>query len=117
MNAQSGVLELCLFSLPVQDLGCNGVGNDIWGWTDPETGQEYAIAGCSDGSSFVDITDPTKPQVIGFLPTHTSSSSWRDMKVTPIVILYTTDLVYNGIDFKTISNVACDLSSKMGIIA
>lgn len=62
-------------------LGCGGDGNDIWGWTDPETKREYAIVGCADGTSFVDVTEPSKPQVLGFLPTHTSSSLWRDIKV------------------------------------
>lgn len=65
----------------LSDLGSNGNGNDIWGWTDPETKREYAIVGCVDGTSFVDVTEPTNPQVLGFLPTHTFTSSWRDIKV------------------------------------
>jgi len=56
-------------------------GNDIWGWTDPETGREYAIVGLSGGSSFVDVTDPVAPKVLAFLPTRTVPSIWRDMKV------------------------------------
>ena len=71
--------------VPLKDLGSNGDGNDIWGWTDPETGQEYAIVGCADGTSFVDVTEPMEPKVIGFLPTHTSSSIWRDMKVLNVL--------------------------------
>ena len=67
--------------VPVSDLDCGGDLNDIWGWTDPETKREYAIVGCYDGTSFVDVTEPTDPQVLGFLPTQTSSSSWRDIKV------------------------------------
>ena len=67
--------------VPLRELGSNGNGNDIWGWTDPKTDREYAIVGCEDGTSFVDVTDPTDPKVLGFLPTHTFSSSWRDMKV------------------------------------
>jgi choice-of-anchor B domain-containing protein len=62
------------------DLGSVGQGNDIWGWTDSE-GREYVIAGCSDGSSMVDVTDPENVIVLGFLPTQTVKSSWRDMKV------------------------------------
>lgn len=62
------------------DLGCGGQGNDIWGWTDGE-GNEYVVAGCADGSSMVDVTDPSRPVVLGFLPTETVASSWRDMKV------------------------------------
>jgi len=56
-------------------------GNDIWGWTDPETGREYAIIGLSGGSSFVDVTEPTKPIVLAFLLSRTGPSTWRDMKV------------------------------------
>jgi len=37
--------------------------------------------GLWDGTSFVDVTDPTNPSVLGFLPTHTVGSSWRDIKV------------------------------------
>ena len=67
--------------MPLSELGCNSVGNDIWGWTDPETKREYAIIGCGDGTSFVDVTQPTEPQVLGFLSTHTYTSQWRDIKV------------------------------------
>jgi choice-of-anchor B domain-containing protein len=69
---------LSFVSLP--DLGSSGAGNDIWGWTDSE-GNEFAIAGCADGSSFVDVTNPEAPVVLGFLPTTTVPSSWRDMKI------------------------------------
>lgn len=69
--------------VPLKDLGSGstGVGNDIWGWTDPKTKKEYAIVGCSDGTSFVDVTDPEKPAVLGFLKTRTVASQWRDIKV------------------------------------
>lgn len=67
--------------VPLAELGSTGNGNDIWGWTDPDTNREYAICGCVDGTSFVDVTEPTDPKVLGFLPTHTFSSSWRDIKV------------------------------------
>ena len=55
--------------------------NDIWGWTDPQTGKEYALVGMSNGTSFVDISDAENPVYIGRLPTQTSNSSWRDVKV------------------------------------
>ncbi len=58
-----------------------GNGNDIWGWTDPVTGTEYAIMGRSNGTAFVDLSDPENPVYVGNLPTHTGSSSWRDIKV------------------------------------
>ena len=64
--------------------------NDIWGWTDPDTDKEYAPLAMVNGTSFVDITDPTNPIMLGILPEHNASSSsaarggnsvWRDIKV------------------------------------
>ena len=56
-------------------------GNDIWGWTDSQTGREYALFGRTRGTSFVDITDPVNPMFLGDLPTSTDFSIWRDIKV------------------------------------
>ncbi len=63
-----------------QIIGASG-GNDIWGWTDPLDGKEYAIMGISSGTAFVDVTSPELPIYLGFLPTHTTNSTWRDIKV------------------------------------
>ena len=57
-----------------------GAGNDSWGWTDPLDGKEYALIGLDNGTAFIDISDPVNPVYLGKLPTHTSSSSWRDVK-------------------------------------
>ncbi|CAN5892896.1 choice-of-anchor B family protein [soil metagenome] len=71
--------------VPVQSIGgTRGVElNDIWGWTDPETGKEYALVGRVDGTSFVDISDPENPSYVGQLPKTEGSpgAAWRDMKV------------------------------------
>ncbi|MEZ4858961.1 MAG: choice-of-anchor B family protein [Flavobacteriaceae bacterium] len=56
-------------------------GNDSWGWTDPNDGTEYAIVGLNNGTAFIDISDPINPIYLGKLPTHTTSSIWRDIKV------------------------------------
>jgi choice-of-anchor B domain-containing protein len=67
------------------DGGSRGVRtNDNWGWTDPETGREYALVGRNDGTSFIDITDPSNPVLIGDLPKTPNTPRtqlWRDMKV------------------------------------
>ena len=55
--------------------------NDVWGWTDPQTGRQYALVGRTDGTAFVDVTDPGNPVYLGSLPTATTASSWRDIKV------------------------------------
>ena len=56
-------------------------GNDSWGWTDPDDGTEYALIGLNNGTAFIDISDPINPIYLGKLPTQTSNSSWRDIKV------------------------------------
>ncbi len=55
--------------------------NDIWGWTDPETGREYALVGLDNGTAFVDISDTENLIYLGRLLTRTSPSTWRDIKV------------------------------------
>ena len=69
----------------IKDLGggANTSLNDIWGWTDPETGKEYALVGRTDGTAFVDISDPAMPVFVGDLPLTEGArpSSWRDIKV------------------------------------
>lgn len=55
--------------------------NDIWGWTDALDGKEYVLLGTNTGTTFFDISDPVNPILLGNLPTHTSNSIWRDIKV------------------------------------
>ncbi len=55
--------------------------NDVWGWTDPVTGTEYALIGEREGLALVDLSDPYAPFLVAFMETETSSSTWRDMKV------------------------------------
>jgi len=55
--------------------------SDIWGWTDPQTGQEWAIMCVREGTVFVDVSDPSRPEYMVYIRTHTSASTWRDIKV------------------------------------
>ncbi|MDX1418634.1 MAG: choice-of-anchor B family protein [Rubricoccaceae bacterium] len=72
--------------LPLLDMGValNGAnpyrGNDIWGWTDPQTGQRYALVGNQSGTFFVDVTDPADLRPLGALLTETVPTTWRDIK-------------------------------------
>ncbi|MDH3297279.1 MAG: choice-of-anchor B family protein [Gemmatimonadota bacterium] len=71
--------------LPVSQIGgAPGIGlNDMWGWYDEETGKEYALVGRNDGTSFIDVTDPSYPIYLGDLPKTEQAriSVWRDIKV------------------------------------
>jgi choice-of-anchor B domain-containing protein len=66
--------------IPCTDFGADNA-NDSWGWTDPDDGTEYALVGLDNGTAFLDISNPVNPIYLGKLPTHTSSSLWRDVKV------------------------------------
>lgn len=71
--------------LPVSAIG-GGRGaktNDVWGWTDTESGKEYAIVGRTDGTAFIDVSNASAPVYLGNLPKTSGSrgNSWRDIKV------------------------------------
>jgi len=48
-----------------------------WGYTAPD-GREYALEGVRNGTSIVDITDPSNLREIAFIPG--STSDWREIK-------------------------------------
>jgi len=70
-----------LSHMTLEELKGGNSGNDSWGWTDPVSSKEYVLMCTFTGVSFVDITNPIDPILIGTLPTATSNSSWRDVKV------------------------------------
>lgn len=62
-----------------------GIGTDgrkysgCWGWYQSSTNKEYAIAGSSAGTYFVDISNPSTPTVCAFVPGK-SGCTWREIK-------------------------------------
>jgi len=72
--------------LPLSELGLSpgsrvmaaGI-TDVWGWTDPETGREYALVGRMGGASVVDVTDPSLPVYVGLLAVEGGTA--QDIKV------------------------------------
>ncbi len=55
--------------------------NDMWGWTDDESGREFALVGMEDGAAFVEISNPLSPIYLGRLPHNGAATSlWRDIK-------------------------------------
>ena len=67
--------------LPLATFGPE-MASDLWGWTDPDTGQEIVILTLRDQTAFVDATDPLNPVVLGLLPRPDTAfiSAWRDVK-------------------------------------
>ncbi|WP_378180008.1 choice-of-anchor B family protein [Aquimarina sp. SS2-1] len=83
-QVEGGIYTSCgvdfIASISLSEMGASS-GNDSWGWTDPTDGKEYAIMGLDNGTAFIDISTPENPIYLGKLPTATTSSSWRDIKV------------------------------------
>lgn len=71
--------------VPLASLGADPgtILNDIWGWTDPVTGGDWALVGRSDATAFVDVSDPANPRYVGELPLTEGATEnlWRDIKV------------------------------------
>ncbi|MCY4400278.1 MAG: choice-of-anchor B family protein [Gemmatimonadetes bacterium] len=77
-------IDLVAF-VPLTSLGADPgtILNDIWGWTDPVTGRDWALVGRSDATAFVDISNPNGPRYAGQLPLTEGATEnlWRDIKV------------------------------------
>jgi choice-of-anchor B domain-containing protein len=74
-------VPLNTFALPPNDKFKSVRTNDIWGWTDPLTGFEYAILGLGTGTAFIRIDEDGMPHFLGILRSGSFRSIWRDMKV------------------------------------
>ena len=61
-------LDLAAF-IPI-DVFTDGRMNDVWGYRHDESGRQFAIAGTSTGTAFVEVTNPIAPVFIGTLPAH-----------------------------------------------
>lgn len=69
-----------LARLPTADIGGGNVA-DSWGWKDVQTGRYYALVARSNGTGFIDVTDPATPVYLGNLASTSGEQPWRDVKV------------------------------------
>ncbi|TBN03292.1 choice-of-anchor B family protein [Hyunsoonleella flava] len=69
-----------VLNIPLETFGA-AAANDSWGWTDSDTGKEYALIATDRNTAFVDISDVENPVYLGNVPTATTASPWRDVKV------------------------------------
>ena len=75
--------------------------NDVWGYTDPANGNEYALVGTTNGTAVYNCTDPSNPYRTGFIPGN--SSTWRDIK-TWGTYAYTVNESGGGLQIIDLSN-------------
>lgn len=73
-SAQLNMTQLDYINyVPLHNTGCS----NLWGYTD-EMGNEYALVGLNNGTSIVDVTNPSNANEIWFLPD--TNSVWREIK-------------------------------------
>lgn len=52
----------------------------IWGWYQQSLNREYAIIGASDGTYFIDVTNPAVPVVCDYVPATHGNLIWHEIK-------------------------------------
>jgi len=70
-------------SLTNPEVGVNVYGDKYsacWGWTQPGTNREYAIACSKSGTYWIDVTNPLTPTVCAFKAGTSSNGVWRETK-------------------------------------
>ncbi|KEY69307.1 hypothetical protein S7711_01757 [Stachybotrys chartarum IBT 7711] len=75
-------------------------GSSIWGWTDPESGREFAASGVYDGVSFLEILPEGRLVFVGFLPKWAplaSGAYWTEIRPYKHYMVIGSELVGNGI--------------------
>ena len=74
-----------LAQVPLAQMGGGAgiTGASLDAWVDPLTKREYAIMGRSNGTAFIDVTNPTQPRYVANLPKWAGSANtlWREPKV------------------------------------
>lgn len=84
-------------------LGVNfNSGSDCWGYTSP-SGREYAIMGLNSGFAFVEITNPSQPDIVGFVSK--PSALWGDAAIIGQYAYLVSDSAGDGIRIANLSNI------------
>lgn len=51
-----------------------------WGWADSVTGKEYGILGSTAGTYIVDVSNPSNPVQVDYIPHHQNDAIWHEYK-------------------------------------
>jgi choice-of-anchor B domain-containing protein len=80
VSAQFAASNFSLLSTMSPQAGSGIKYSGCWGWTDTLNDKEYAIAGSTTGTYFIDVTNPYTPTVSAYYPATASPGNWREMK-------------------------------------
>jgi choice-of-anchor B domain-containing protein len=96
-NGKAGDLPCKNIDLVGRVTGTGGIA-DVWGWVDPETKDEYAIVGGTDGIYFYNVTNPAEPISLGFVPGKVSTPfRWLEMEIVNDHLYWVCDLYPCGL--------------------
>lgn len=80
IKAQFAASNFTLLSNISPQTGSGQKYSGCWGWTQPVTNKEYAIACSKNGTYFIDVTNPVTPTVCAYVAGTSSNGSWRETK-------------------------------------
>ena len=101
--------------VPLADMGARS-GNAIWGGVESAHQRELAVVGLDNGTAFVDLSRPNCPAVLGVLPSTTSRSPSRDVKVLGDYALVVAEIQNHGMqifDMKTLGTSGTSKSTML----
>lgn len=80
VNAQFAASNFTLLSNINPQTGSGSKYSGCWGWTQPITNKEYAIACSKNGTYFIDVTNPLTPTVSAYVAGTSTNGTWRETK-------------------------------------
>lgn len=54
--------------------------NSVWGWVNPKNKVEYGILGSGSGTCIIDLSAPSNPKQVAFVPGKRNKCIWREYK-------------------------------------
>ena len=79
--SQYAALNMTLISVLDPEPGVSSTKySACWGWTQPGTNREYAIACSRNGTYWVDVTNPATPTVAAYKAGTSTNGIWREVK-------------------------------------
>jgi len=119
LKAQFTASNFTLLSNTSPQTGSGSKYSGCWGWTQPVTNKEFAIACSKNGTYFIDVTNPLTPTVNAYVPGTSSNGTWRETKTYQNYCYVVSDdggsTGFQVIDMSTLPTTVTLVSSNMNL--
>ena len=91
-------------------------GTKVWGYTSP-SGREYGLLGIWDGTAFIEVTDPGRPELVGFVGG--PPSAWRTIRTYQEYAYVVTEggvLGLGGIQIVDMGQIDAGIVNYLGVV-